>query len=152
MRKGFISVILGCSLLFVFTWTLSLNAQGEKKVPPEKIRGEELGYQIVTVNDVKGISPLNIKAKKGTAIIWLNDGYSPLSITFKGEQKVYVACKQPVNFVVGPDGSFVSTWIPNGGTASLCFIEAGKYKYEVAYSFPGDPGTVRNTTGTIVIE
>lgn len=152
MRKGVVSVILGCSLLFLFAWINTLQAQEKKRVPPEKIKGEEIGYQIVTVNDVKGVRPLNIKAKKGTAMIWLNDGYSPLSITFKGEQKVYVACKEPVNFVVGPDGSFVSTWIPNGSTASLCFIESGKYKYDVAFSFPGDPGTARNTTATITIE
>ncbi|MBI1988056.1 MAG: hypothetical protein HYS70_06905 [Nitrospinae bacterium] len=87
MRKGVVSVILGCSLLFLFAWINTLQAQEKKRVPPEKIKGEEIGYQIVTVNDVKGVRPLNIKAKKGTAMIWLNDGYSPLSITFKGEQK-----------------------------------------------------------------
>lgn len=151
MKKRFGALATSISLFFLCLWTASLNAE-QKKVPPEKIKGEEIAYDIVTVSDVQGIKPLNIKAKKGTTVIWLNGGHSPLSVTFKGDQKVYVACKEPINFVVGPDGSFVSTWIPNGAIASLCFIEEGTYQYGVAFSFPGIPGTIRNTTGTIRVE
>jgi plastocyanin len=121
-------------------------------VSPDRLKGVEIGYEIVTVNDFRRISPLKLKAKKGTTVIWFNNGRSPLSIMFKGDQKVYVACKEPVSFVVGLDGSFVSTWIPNGATASLCFIEAGTYQYEVVYSFPRGEGTNRHTKGTVHIE
>ena len=151
MKKKLVTLVVSGVLLSSFLWNVSLNAQ-EKKLPPEKLKGAEIAYQIVMVSDVQGVRPTAIKAKKGTTLIWLNNGYSPLSITFKGDQRVYVACKEPVNFVVGPDGSFVSTWIPNGATASLCFIEEGTYKYEASFSFPGEPGTNRNTTGTVRVE
>jgi hypothetical protein len=42
---------------------------------------------------------------------------------------VTMACEQPVHFVVGEDGAFVSDRIPLGSVASLCFVEKGTFEY-----------------------
>ena len=47
------------------------------------------------------------------------------------DKKVTHACGSPVNFFVGKDGAYESGKIPFGGTASLCFLEKGKFNYMI---------------------
>lgn len=125
VRKGIVSVILGCSLLFLLIWAITTNAQ-EKKASPTEIKDGEIGYQVVTVSDYHGVSPIRIKAKKGTTVIWLNGRQSPLNITFNGDQKVYTACKQPVNFVAGSDRSYVIDLDPQRSNGQPLFYREWK--------------------------
>lgn len=89
--------------------------------------------QVVNISTDKGLSPATIKAKPGTIIIWVNKSFVPQEILFS-DKKVVVSCDAPVNFFVGKNGAYESAKIPFGGIASLCFIEKGKYEYELRSS------------------
>ncbi|MEE9503756.1 MAG: hypothetical protein V3V90_01375, partial [Thermodesulfobacteriota bacterium] len=62
-------------------------------------------------------------------VIWVNHSRFSVEVIFIGKQ-VVLACGSPVNFFVGKDGSYESHKIPSGGTASLCFLEKGRYTYK----------------------
>jgi len=63
-------------------------------------------------------------------VIWLNRSRHPIEILFLNKQ-VVLACGSPVNFIVGKGGAYESAKIPFGGTASLCFLEKGRFDYKV---------------------
>ena len=127
------------------------NAQGqEQKIAPEL---KVSGHKVILLNYTFGASPSTITAKKGTTIIWMNDGRSAATIKFTGKQ-VTLACKSPVHFVVDEQGSFTSNKIPPGAVASLCFVEAGTFDYTVTQQTPQTEPTKaqRESKGKIIIE
>lgn len=81
---------------------------------------------------VKGQNLL-LTSEPGTTVIWLNRSKHPVEILFL-DKKVVLACGSPVNFIVGKGGAYESAKIPFGGTASLCFLEKGRYDYKVKSS------------------
>jgi len=85
--------------------------------------------RIVAVSAREGLNPATLQAAPGTTVIWVNHSNQPAEIRFP-EKKVTLACGAPVNFFIGQDGSYESAKIPFGGTASLCFVEKGKFEYE----------------------
>ena len=103
------------------------------------ITAEEKGEQIkvinkiVIINQYEEVKPVSITSQPGTTVIWVNHSRMPVEILFL-DKKVVLACGSPVNFFVGKDGAYESGKIPFGGTASLCFIEKGKYDYMVKSS------------------
>ena len=77
----------------------------------------------------EGISPESITVKLGNTIIWHNKGPGPATIKFI--TRIGLACAAPINFYADLLGNYETTPVPEGGTASLCLIEEGRYDYEV---------------------
>lgn len=93
---------------------------------------QQLKTQIVRINGLAGVEPLNLIIEPGTVVVWLNQyKISPVEVMFP-DKKVTMACQSPVNFSIAADGTYVSNSIPFGGVASLCFIEPGTFKYVIA--------------------
>ena len=93
----------------------------------------ELVNKVVTITTHYGIKPPDIVSTPGTTVIWVNQTNTPHEILFL-DKKVVMACSSPVNFFIGKDEAYESAKIPFGGTASLCFVEKGKYEYRVKAS------------------
>jgi len=108
---------------FIFLLALSQAIFAKEQTPKETIK---------TVNLKKepaGIAPNPLKVKLGTTIVWFNNDKGPITIKFT--DKLGVACKVPVNFYGDLMGYYETRIIPEGGTASICFIYKGEYAYEV---------------------
>jgi len=88
---------------------------------------------MISAYDGVMVEPTNLRSVPGTTVIWVNHSRSPVEILFL-DKKVVFACGVPVNFFVGKGGAYESGKIPFGATASLCFIEKGKYEYIVRSS------------------
>ena len=88
---------------------------------------------MISAYDGVTVEPTNLRSGPGTTVIWVNHSRSPVEILFL-DKKVVFACGVPVNFFVGKESAYESGKIPFGGTASLCFIEKGKYDYMVRSS------------------
>jgi len=111
-----------------------LGKQAEEESPPleaaeEKADDMNIVNKIVVVKTFEEPSPLTLFAPQGTTVIWVNHSRYPVEILFI-EKKVVIACSSPANFFVGENGSYQSNKIPSGGTASLCFIDKGRYVYK----------------------
>ena len=89
---------------------------------------EKIKVKTISISTYEGLKPSHLHAKPGTTVIWVNHSRQPAEILFL-DKKVTLACDAPVNFFIGKDGSYESAKIPFGGSASLCFIEKGKYDY-----------------------
>jgi hypothetical protein len=105
---------------------------------------------IVLKSDFKAISPDPLKVKQGTSIIWVNESKEPVSINIK--TKVGIACKNPVNFYGDLFGHYETGQIPSGATASICFIQKGKFEYEVKRMIGGDNPVEKILAATIIVE
>ena len=79
------------------------------------------------------IEPNNIWVRPGTAIVFSNWAGKDISITFKEGAKCDAATQAAVGFEYDAKTScmITSQVIPNGGTASMQFTEAGTYDYEI---------------------
>lgn len=92
------------------------------------LSGEPL--QLITLKGESGtVSPDALKAKLGTTVVWYNSGPGPVTIKFT--TRLGIACSAPVNFYSDMFGNYESVAIPEGGTASICFIAEGEYSYTV---------------------
>ena len=95
---------------------------------------QEEDMKLVTMEGGRTMSPAvepqNLVSEPGTTVVWINFSKTPIELLFL-DKKVTTACGSPVNFFVGKDGAYESAKIPFGGTASLCFIEKGKFEYIV---------------------
>jgi plastocyanin len=107
--------------------------------------------RIVAVSAREGLNPATLQAVPGTTIIWVNHSNQPAEIHFL-EKKVTLACGAPVNFFVGDDGAYESAKIPFGGTASLCFLEKGKFEYAYKASATFYPLAEKEHKGIIWIQ
>ena len=126
MKRNSLITILVLFIGFFFLATLSFAAE-------EKTEEIKVVNKIVTVGGYEGAQPSTLNSEPGTTVIWVNHDRQPVEILFL-DKKVVLACGSPVNFFVGKDGAYESGKIPFGGTASLCFIEKGKYEYTVKSS------------------
>jgi plastocyanin len=113
---------MGISYLAGFT----LNAS-------EKTEEMKITQKIVTFSEIDGLRPPELTSKPGTTVIWVNQSDRSIEILFL-DKKVVLACSSPTNFFVGKDGAYESNKIYAGNTASLCFVEKGKYEYKVEAS------------------
>ena len=77
------------------------------------------------------ISPKTANIAKGTTVIWLNNTNGSVNIFFSKGKEVEAVCAAPTRFALDAEGKYNSDSIPEGGTASVCFIEAGKYQFDV---------------------
>lgn len=114
-------------------------------------------HEVVRLHYISGINRPEVVVTPGTTVIWVNGSRAPVDIQFTGTQ-VALACKNPVHFVTGENGSFVSDRIPEGSVASLCFVEKGEYPYRMRKSIRGGEasghyrGAEREFTGKVIVQ
>jgi hypothetical protein len=136
------TLIMTCLLLAAFAFAPYGTARAADKAAAEPIS------TIILKQEPDSITPLNLKIKLGTTIVFLNNDAGPVTIKFL--DKLGIACKAPVNFYADLWGNYETAAIAQGGTASLCFIYKGIYKYEVKRLINvGDKSTEQIATGTI---
>jgi len=137
--------------------TIIQSPAQEKKENRYGITGKDLENRVVTISTFEGLEPAEVSSSKGTTVIWVNHSVNDMRIVFKEGDQVTVSCINPVNFSLQKDGAFQSDLIPHGGTASICFVEGGEYKYQllkVAGPESRDPSKLGNfkQKGTIKIQ
>ncbi|KPJ58843.1 MAG: hypothetical protein AMJ42_02515 [Deltaproteobacteria bacterium DG_8] len=144
-RKGLICLVTILISIFFLT---GLTFAVEEKTEEIKVINK-----IVTISAREGARPETLTSQPGTTVVWVNHSSSPLEILFL-DKKVTLACGSPVNFFIGKDGAYESAKIPFGGTASLCFMEKGKYDYiiKVSRTFYPEPRTKKEHRGTVWIK
>jgi plastocyanin len=114
-------------------------------------RAAEEGHALIVLkSDMVAVSPDPLKVKQGTTIIWVNECKEPVSIIIK--TKVGIACKNPVNFYADLFGHYETGQILNGATASICFIDKGKFEYEVKRMIGQDQPVEKILPATIIVE
>ena len=126
VQRKKVSVAVGLVLFFTaFIFIVALNQSifAKEQMPKESIK------TITLMKEPVGISPNPLEVKLGTTIVWFNIDKEPITIRFL--DKLGVACKVPVNFYGDLMGYYETRIIPEGGTASICFIYKGDYAYEV---------------------
>ena len=145
-RKGFLTTLLFSSfMVIVCLLTFQSTVAAEKAALKEEVK------TITLKQEPEGISPDPLKVKLGTTIVWFNSDAGPITVKFL--DKLGIACKVPVNFYADIWGNYETAAIPQAGTASICFIYKGTYKYEVKRLLE-EGGTAKEeiSTGTIIAE
>ena len=143
-KKCFLVLLLiSFSMVCVLSPTLNSSSFAEEIVPETVIK------TAVMKKEPSGISPNHLTVKLGTTIVWFNNDPEPVTIKFI--DKLGIACRAPVNFYSDLWGYYETSTIPQGGTASICFIYKGDYKYEVRRIVSGGKGkqTEQITIGEI---
>ena len=152
MKKISLITITAVFLGLVFSVSFSYGAK-------EKDQEVKLVNRTVTIvttesarDDMKPVvDPVNLNSTPGTTVIWVNFSKTPVELLFI-DKKVTTACGSPVNFFVGKNGAYESAKIPFGGTASLCFLEKGKFEYMVNTSSTFYPSKMKEQRGFIWIK
>ena len=116
------------SFLVLFTPGVFLSNLQEIAFAEEKSYKPDV-TTVILKKEPEGISVNPLKIKLGTTIVWFNHDLEPITIRFT--TKLGIACKAPVNFYSDLFGYYETGQIPQGGTASICFIYDGSYDYEV---------------------
>ena len=133
---------------------LILVGFGLSGFPPaadEKQEDLKIINKIITI-DREGTRPVTLTSQPGTTIIWVNNSRFPIEILFLDKQ-VTLSCGSPVNFFIGADKTYESNKVPSGGTASLCFMEAGTYEYRIKSSQTFYTGRIqKGEKGTVIIK
>lgn len=140
--------LYSCAVLLVTGMLGCLAVSFAADQPAEETKAEN---RVVAVSAREGLNPSTLQATPGTTVIWVNHSNQPAEIHFM-EKKVTLACGAPVNFFIGADGSYESAKIPFGGTASLCFLEKGKFEYEYKASATFYPLSEKEHKGIIWIQ
>ena len=96
-----------------------------------------------------GISPRTATIEKGTTVVWVNNSNGSLGLFFSKGKEVEAVCAAPSRFALDAEGKYNAEGIPAGGVASLCFLEAGKYEYDVVVQEKRTGGSAK---GTIVVK
>jgi len=145
-KKGYLITLLFSSfMVIVFLLVFQNTVVAEKAVTKEKAK------MITLKQEPEGITPARLKVKLGTTIVWFNSDPGPITVTFL--DKLGIACKVPVNFYADIWGNYETAAIPQAGTASICFIYKGTYKYEVKRLMKeGEAAKEEISTGTIIAE
>ncbi len=115
------------AVIFVLMFCLAVFAYAAEEKAEEEIK---IINKIVVLSASEGAKPVTVTSEIGTTVIWLNRSRHPIEILFLDKQ-VVLACGSPVNFIVGKGGAYESAKIPFGGTASLCFLEKGRFDYKI---------------------
>jgi plastocyanin len=96
-----------------------------------------------------GISPKVATVEKGTTVVWVNNTNGSLGLFFAKGKELEAVCSAPSRFALDAEGKYNAEGIPQGGTASVCFLEAGKYQYDVVVQEKRAGGSYQ---GTIVVK
>ncbi|MDA0999865.1 MAG: hypothetical protein O2807_05020 [bacterium] len=85
-------------------------------------------YRVVRV-DREGIFPQAVTVAPGTTVIWFNATDRFSSMVFNEGNLLRNSTKAPTLFFLASDGTFISSAIEPGATASLAFVRPGTYNY-----------------------
>lgn len=110
---------------------VSEGAAPEKAVEKPKAERQLPGfgkYRVVRV-DREGIAPRSVTVEAGTTVIWFNATGRFSSMVFNEGNRLRNSTKAPTLFFLATDGTFISSAIGPGATASLAFIRPGTYSY-----------------------
>ena len=121
--------ILTGILFIAFLLTSVFVVAFHDAVLAEEAKPKEEVAMISMKQEPDGLQPSSLKVKLGTTIVWFNA--APGDVTIKFLDKLGIACKVPVNFHADIWGNYETGAVPEGGTASICFIYKGTYKFEV---------------------
>lgn len=140
---------LFCRLIVLLTVICFL---GTAAYGQEVIEKSKEVHKIVYINAERGIDPPSVTVAPGTTVIWINNANGRLQLKFP-DQKVLLACAAPVNFALDDNKVFISTGIPLGGVASLCFVQKGEFKYKlINLDQFGAPSTSERFSGAIKVQ
>ena len=141
--------LIGGAAIFIVMFYLPVLTFAAEEKKEEEIK---IINKIVVLSAREGAKPATITSEPGTTVIWLNRSKHPVEILFL-DKKVVLACGSPVNFIIGKGGAYESAKIPFGGTASLCFLEKGRYDYMIKSSRTFyDQEFLRDLRGSISIK
>lgn len=87
--------------------------------------------EVITVSPTTPPNSLWLNIEQGQTVVWANGIQGFMSIIFSGGTTVRRACGSPTGFHLTEQGEYNATNLNPGGTASLCFIEKGKYRFLV---------------------
>jgi plastocyanin len=114
-------------------------------------RVAEDGHALIVIkSDMTAISPDPLKVKRGTTVIWVNDGKEPVSISIKTSGGI--GCKSLVNFYADLFGDYETGQILPGAISSICFIDKGKFNYEVKRLIGKDKPVEKVLRASIIVE
>ncbi len=133
-KRGRSWLLLLGAVVLVGTLASGEKASTAAEEPEKKmvgLLGEELEKRVIDITTFEGLKLSEITSTKGTTVIWLNHSINNVRILFGGGDQVTLSCINPQNFTLQKNGTFQSDVIPHGGTASLCFVESGKYEYQI---------------------
>lgn len=78
------------------------------------------------------VTPDMLEINRGDTVIWTAID-QPATVYFADGTPVKLACISPTRFYLNEEGAYTSGIIPQGGTASLCFVEPGTFDYAVFF-------------------
>ena len=116
--RGLFSTVAATALIFVSMGVFAESAKNSNG-KTEVIRIEE-GY----------VTSAQLAIAPGTTVIWHNSTARPVAVNFGTGDQVKLACISPSGFTLKGD-VFSAPNLGPGGTASLCFVNPGTYRYSV---------------------
>ena len=117
MKHSFRVITAGiCMMLFA---VCGAQAQPDAKVDTAK---KIDAHKVIRIHKMVGLDPKLAMVSSGTTVIWMNQSDSLAEIQFRGKE-VTIACKNPTNFVVNEEGSFISNRIPQGVWQACVLVE-----------------------------
>jgi len=140
------------SVLIIFLMLGTMMCFFLGKAVAKDIEVEDHLLKVICRNKPNGLSPSSVTVKPGETVVWYNNDPAPIQIKFM--TKGMLATKVPVNFYGSGSGRYESNMIPQGGTASLCFMRVGKYVYEVVGSIIDEKGDKNELLleGKVIVE
>jgi plastocyanin len=121
-------VLMFAVMSLAFVAYAAEQATGEHKVPDQTVMKSPVKTIMIGPDRV---SPSTANIAKGTTVVWVNTTSGGVSVFFSRGKEIAAVCAAPSRFALDADGNYNSGDIPQGGTASVCFLEAGKYEYQV---------------------
>jgi len=143
------TIRLFCSLIIALTISYLIGTAAFGQAASGKNKAI---HKIVYINAERGIDSREVTVAPGTTVIWINNSDYRLQLKFP-DQQVSLACAAPVNFALDENKVFISTGIPLGGVASLCFVQKGEFKYKlIKMDQFGAPSTSDRFSGVIKVQ
>ena len=81
-----------------------------------------------TVSVSQQISPIQVSAGRGDEIKWINNRSQPIALIFPLTELTRTSCRTGFQTV---ETTMLSAVVAPNSSASLCFLEQGKYDYQV---------------------
>ena len=102
------------------------------------------------------VQPERRTATPEQAIVWLNYASFPVRVSLRSAAATRMRCREPSHFQMSEAGRLASAVVPPQGSASLCLLDPGRYRYLVKELDPASAsGTVvpggRRLEGEIVV-
>ena len=117
----------------------------------DMVRPEQKGHitAVIRIADQSAVALPDVRVSPGTTVVWINQSAALVEISFP-DKPLTLACSQPVNFIVH-DNMFISNKITPGAVASICFIETGRFPFEVRNVSRSAAGAAPMYRGTVVV-